>query len=172
MAAESEFEYGSRSGSWRILRLFKEMGYHFTTWAVSQALTANPTFARAMVRDGHEIAAHGARWLDIFDYTLEEEKKYIRKNCEDLEAVTGVFPRGYFYGRGTPNTRALWPEVVAEMGKERGDGRKLLYSSEAFNDDVPYVGALFPFSKPLLWLANIKGREERSECFFPLSASG
>jgi peptidoglycan/xylan/chitin deacetylase (PgdA/CDA1 family) len=61
MGAESEFEYGSRSGSWRILRLFKEQGYKFTTWAVSQAMSVNPTFARALVRDGHEIAAHGAR---------------------------------------------------------------------------------------------------------------
>jgi peptidoglycan/xylan/chitin deacetylase (PgdA/CDA1 family) len=146
--AESEFEYGSRAGSWRILRLFKEQGYRFTTWAVSQAIAANPTFARALVRDGHEIAAHGARWLDILDFTVEEEKAYIRKNCLELERVTGKFPRGYFFGRGTPNTRALWSEVIKEIGEERGDGVKLLYSSEAFNDDVPYWLDL-PFEKDL-----------------------
>lgn len=138
MAAESEYEYGSRVGAWRILRLFKEQGYRFTTWAVSQAMTLNPSFARACVRDGHEIAAHGARWLDISELSVEEEKAYIRRNCEELERVTGRFPRGYFYGRGTPNTRCLWPETVKEMGVERGDGVRLLYSSEGFNDDVPY----------------------------------
>ncbi|TVY41990.1 Chitin deacetylase [Lachnellula occidentalis] len=134
MAAESEYEYGSRVGAWRILRLFKEQGYRFTTWAVAQAAVKNPTFARALVRDGHEIAAHGARWLDISAMSVEEEKEYIRENCKVLEEVTGVFPRGFFYGRGTPNTRCLWPEVVKEMG----GGKRLLYSSEAFNDDVPY----------------------------------
>lgn len=41
-------------------------------------------------------------------------------------------PHGYFYGRGTPNTRALFPTVMKEMGE------KLLYSSENFSDDVPF----------------------------------
>lgn len=137
-AAESEFEYGSRSGSWRIFRLFREQGFRFTTWAVSQAMAANPSFARACVRDGHEIAAHGRRWLDIAEIDVREEESYIRGNCKELEEVTGVFPRGYFFGRGTPNTRALWPRVVRDIGVEKGDSKRLLYSSEAFNNDVPY----------------------------------
>lgn len=112
MAAESEFEYGSRVGAWRILRLFKEQGYRFTTWAVSQAMEKNPSFAKACVRDGHEIAAHGARWLDISHMSVTEEKAYIRENCLVLERLTEKFPKGYFYGRGTPNTRALWADVV------------------------------------------------------------
>jgi peptidoglycan/xylan/chitin deacetylase (PgdA/CDA1 family) len=138
MAAESEFEYGSRVGAWRILRLFKEMGYRFTTWAVSQATAKNPSFAKVCVRDGHEIAAHGARWLDISHMSVAEEKEYIKENCLVLEKLTGKFPKGYFYGRGTPNTRALWPQVVKEIGEKRGTGERLGYSSEAFNDDVPY----------------------------------
>lgn len=131
-AAESEYEYGSRSGAWRVLRLFKEMDYKFTTWAVAQAFEKNPSFAKACVRDGHEIAAHGLRWLDIAEMELEEEKKYIRKNCEVLKELTGKMPKGFFYGRGTPNTKALFPQVMKEMGE------KLLYCSESFNDDVPY----------------------------------
>ena len=74
--------------------------------------------------------------------SIEEEKEYIRENCEKLEEVTGKFPRGYFYGRGTPNTRCLFPQLVKEMG------RQLLYSSEAFNDDVPYWVDL-PWEKDL-----------------------
>lgn len=58
MAAESEYEYGSRSGAWRVLRLFKEMGFHFTTWAVAQAMQKNPSFAKACVRDGHGEFSH------------------------------------------------------------------------------------------------------------------
>ena len=108
------------------------MGYKFTTWAVAQAFEKNPTFAKACVRDGHEIAAHGLRWLDIWDYTLEQDFEYIKENCLSLQRTTGVMPRGYFYGRGTPNTKALFPEVMKSLG------HPLLYCSESFNDDVPY----------------------------------
>jgi peptidoglycan/xylan/chitin deacetylase (PgdA/CDA1 family) len=132
-SAESEFEYGSRVGCWRILRLFKEMGWQFTSWACGQALEKNSTFAKAMVRDGHEVAAHGWRWLEIWEMGVQEEKEYMRRNCEAIEKLTGKLPKGVFFGRGTPNTKALFPEVVRECGGE------LLYSSEtAFNDDVPY----------------------------------
>jgi peptidoglycan/xylan/chitin deacetylase (PgdA/CDA1 family) len=93
----------------------------------------NPNFAKACVRDGHEIAAHGLRWLDISEMSVEEEAKYIKECALSLERTTGVFPRGYFYGRANPNMRGLYPEVMKGMGK------KLLYSSESyFNDDVPY----------------------------------
>jgi peptidoglycan/xylan/chitin deacetylase (PgdA/CDA1 family) len=142
-STESEYEYGSRSGAWRLLRLFKEMGWHFTSWAVAQAMEKNPSFGKACVRDGHEIAAHGLRWLDIGEMTVEEEKEYIRENALSLERTTGVFPKGYFCGRASPNIRGLYPEVMKEMG------RKLLYSSEScFNDDVPYWMDL-PWEKSL-----------------------
>lgn len=41
-------------------------------------------------------------------------------------------PVGVYFGRGTPNTHALLPIVFKEMGVP------LLYSSEVYNDDVPY----------------------------------
>lgn len=125
-------EYGSRVGAWRILRLFKEFGWNFTTYAVAMAMEKNPTFARACVREGHEIAAHGWRWLDLWDMTLEEDAENIVKACTSLEKTTGEFPVGFYFGRGTPNTKALFADVFKKMGKP------LLYCSEAYNDDVPY----------------------------------
>lgn len=104
---------------------------------------SHSSFARACVRDGHEIAAHGLRWLDIGEYTVEQEWEYITENALSLERTTGVFPKGYFYGRASPNIRGMYPEVMKEMG------RKLLYSSEScFNDDVPYWVDL-PWEKKL-----------------------
>lgn len=58
--AEQDFEYGSRVGCWRILRLMREFGWHMTVWAVARAMERNPPFAKALVREGHEIGAHGA----------------------------------------------------------------------------------------------------------------
>lgn len=106
-----------------------------TVWGSGELMSdaeKNPTFARACVRDGHEIAAHGLRWLDFWDLGLEEDKKYIKDTCNKLKETTGEFPVGVYFGRGTPNTHALLPIVFQEMGKP------LLYSSEVYNDDVPY----------------------------------
>ncbi|KAK1489341.1 chitin deacetylase 1 [Colletotrichum cuscutae] len=130
--AEQDFEYGSRSASWHLIRLFKEFGWSFTTYAVAHALKRNPTFAKALVRDGHEIACHGLRWLDIWNYSLEEDKEYIKQNILMLKEVSGEMPVGAYFGRGAPNTPSLFPEVWKSLGEE------FLWSSECYNDDVPY----------------------------------
>lgn len=87
---EQDYEYGSRCGAWRILRLMKEFGWNMTLWAIAVAMERNPSFSKACVREGHEIGAHGYRWLDIWDYPLEEDKAYIKKTCQALEAATGA----------------------------------------------------------------------------------
>lgn len=125
-------EYGSRVGGWRVLRLFKEFGWNFTTYAIAQALEKNPSYAKALVRDGHEIAAHGYRWLELWELSLQEDEENIIKALMSLEKTTGVFPQGVYFGRGTPNTKALFADVYKKLGKE------LLWNSEAYNDDVPY----------------------------------
>ncbi|KAF2708096.1 carbohydrate esterase family 4 protein [Pleomassaria siparia CBS 279.74] len=130
--SEHDFEYGSRAGCWRIFRLMKEFGWNMTLWAIAQAMERNPEFAKACVREGHEIGAHGLRWLNFWDYTIEQDKKYIKDTWEALHAATGEMPVGFYFGRGTPNTHVLVPGVLASMN------HKLLYSSECYNDDVPY----------------------------------
>jgi peptidoglycan/xylan/chitin deacetylase (PgdA/CDA1 family) len=130
--SEQDFEYGSRCGAWRIHRLMKEFGWNMTLWAIAVAMERNPTFAKACVRDGHEIGAHGYRWLDIWDYSFEDDKAYIKKSCLALEAATGEFPVGAYFGRGTPNTANLLPIMWKEMG------HKMLYTSEVYNEDSPY----------------------------------
>ncbi|KAI0478571.1 glycoside hydrolase/deacetylase [Xylariaceae sp. FL0804] len=130
--AEHDSEYGSRTASWRILRLFREFGWNFTTFAIAKALEKNPKFAKALVRDGHEIAAHGYRWLDIWDYSIEEDKEYIKKCILTLKEVMGEMPVGAYFGRGTPQTASLFPEVWKSVGAE------FLWLSECYNDDVLY----------------------------------
>ena len=63
-SVEDHFEYGSRAGFWRILRLFGERGLPFTCWAVGLALARNPDAGRAMAEAGHEVASHSWRWID------------------------------------------------------------------------------------------------------------
>jgi len=94
-----------------------------------------------------EIANHGLRWLEFWDYGIDEDKKYVKDSCNMLQKVTGEFPVGVYFGRGTPNTHGALPQIYKEMHNEQGTP-KLLYSSECYNDDVPYWVDL-PYEKAL-----------------------
>ncbi|KAJ5486879.1 hypothetical protein N7530_001179 [Penicillium desertorum] len=96
------------------------------------ALSKNPTFSKALVRDGHEIATHGLRWKDFWDFNLEEDKEYVKQSLLMLKEVTGEMPVGAYFGRGTPQTHHLFSEIGKGLGAE------FLWSSECYNDDVPY----------------------------------
>src|SRR6516225_10038900 len=54
---ESSFEYGSRRGVWRLLRLFEERKIVVGILAVATALARNREVAAAMVEAGHEIVS-------------------------------------------------------------------------------------------------------------------
>ncbi|MCH8183813.1 MAG: allantoinase PuuE [Proteobacteria bacterium] len=124
---EDIFEYGSRAGFWRVLRLFREHQIHFTSWAVGIALARNPDAARAMAADGHEVASHGWRWIDYRGMAEDEEREHIRRTVETIEKLIGTRPYGWYTGRYSENTLRL----VAEEGG-------ILYSSDTYNDDLPY----------------------------------
>jgi len=61
ISMESHYEYGSRVGVWRLLRLFERKRVPLTVFAVAMAAERHPDAIRAMVDGGHEIASHGYR---------------------------------------------------------------------------------------------------------------
>ena len=125
--AETIFEYGSRAGFWRLMRLFAKYEMPVTFYAVGMALERNPEGARAMIDAGHEIASHGYRWIE-YQYAAEErEREDMRLTIEAQERVTGSRPVGFYAGRASANTRRL---VVEEGG--------FLYDSDSYADDLPY----------------------------------
>ena len=128
LAMESMFEYGSRAGVWRILRLFEETGVRSTFYACAVAFEQNPAVARAVVDGGHEVCSHGYRWEEVFRLSREEERDHIRRAVESFERTTGRRPVGWYCRFGpSVHTRAL---LVEEGG--------FLYDSDAYNDDLPY----------------------------------
>ncbi len=127
LSVEGMYEYGSRAGVWRILELFSARALPLTAFAVGRALEFNPELARALAAAGHEVAGHGYRWLDYRDIPVEEERRHIRLTIEVIERLCGQRPVGWYTGRVSPNTRGL----VREEGG-------FLYSSDAYNDDLPY----------------------------------
>ncbi|WP_373944265.1 allantoinase PuuE [Vibrio chagasii] len=127
ISMESIYEYGSRAGVWRVLRLFDEYEIPLTVFAVAMAIERHPDVAEAMVEAGHEICSHGYRWIDYQHIDESEERDHMTKAIEIIQQVTGQRPQGWYTGRTGPNTRRL----VAEEGG-------FLYDSDAYDDDLPY----------------------------------
>jgi len=124
---ESLYEYGSRAGVWRLLRLFDERNIRVTVFGVGMALQRNPEVVAAMVASGHEIASHGWRWIDYQFVDEETEREHIRLAVEAIKQLTGERPLGWYTGRDSPNTRRL----VVEHGG-------FLYDADSYADDLPY----------------------------------
>lgn len=127
LLTESTYDYGSRAGIWRILRLFDRFDVKCTVYAVGQAMELNPVAAKAMADGGHEIATHGYRWIDYSDFSEAEEKRHMTLAIEAIRKTTGDRPYGWFAGRGSLNSRRL----AAEEGG-------FLYDSDSYADDLPY----------------------------------
>jgi putative urate catabolism protein len=127
ISMEQIYEYGSRVGVWRILRLFERKRIPLTVFAVAMAAQRHPAAIRAMVAAGHEIASHGLKWIN-YQYVPEDvERAHIRQAMDILTEVAGERPLGWYTGRTSPNTRRL----VAEYGG-------FLYDADDYNDDLPY----------------------------------
>jgi peptidoglycan/xylan/chitin deacetylase (PgdA/CDA1 family) len=127
LAMESIFEYETRVGIWRVLRLFDKYGVKVTFFATAQTLQANPEAAREIAAKGHEVCSHGYRWIEHFTLSKEEEREHIRKAVEIIRELTGKRPVGWYCREPGDNTI----ELVAEEGG-------FLYDSDIYNDDLPY----------------------------------
>ncbi len=124
---ESLYEYGSRAGLWRLLRIFRERDIRVTVFGVAMALQRNPEAVRAMLEDGHEIASHGWRWINYQFVDEELEREHIKLAVDTITGLAGSRPLGWYTGRDSPNTRRL----VVEHGG-------FLYDADSYADDLPY----------------------------------
>lgn len=128
LRAESVFEYGSRAGIWRLLRIFDEFGVGSTFFASAVALERNLELAAAVREAGHEVAGHGWRWSEHWTMDREEERTRLRAAIRSIERTCGERPCGWYCRYGpSVHTREL---LVEEGG--------FLYDSDAYNDDIPY----------------------------------
>jgi len=127
MCMESLYEYGSRAGLWRILRMFEERGLPLTIFGVSMALKRNPEAVAAFLSLGHEIACHGLRWISYQHFDEAAERIHMQEAVQIIREMTGSAPLGWYTGRDSPNTRKL----VVEHGG-------FVYDSDYYGDDLPF----------------------------------
>jgi allantoinase len=127
MSMESLYEYGSRAGLWRILRLFEERRLPLTAFAVSMALKRHPEAAAAFGELGHEIACHGLRWISYQHMDEATERAHMKEAVDIIRDLAGAAPLGWYTGRDSPNTRRL----VVEHGG-------FVYDADNYGDDLPF----------------------------------
>ena len=127
MSMESLYEYGSRVGVWRVLRLFQEFEIPITVFAVAVAIARNKELADYLVDEDYDICAHGFRWIDYQFIDEKTEQEHIKNCISLLTDFLGKRPLGWYTGRNSPNTRRL---VIEEGG--------FLYDSDSYDDDLPY----------------------------------
>jgi putative urate catabolism protein len=128
LIVESVYEYGSRAGFWRLMRMFGDRTIPITVFGAALALERNPDAAAAIRAAGYEVCSHGWRWISFADMSEDEERAQMARAVASIERTTGERPYGW-YCRYAPsiNTRRL---VVEEGG--------FLYDSDAYDDDLPH----------------------------------
>ena len=127
MSMESIYEYGSRSGVWRILREFETRRLPLTVFGVSMALQRHPELTAAFKELGFEIACHGWRWISYQNMDEATEREHMRIGMDIIQQMTGERAVGWYTGRDSPNTRRL----VADYGGFE-------YDSDYYGDDLPF----------------------------------
>ncbi|MES2153462.1 MAG: allantoinase PuuE [Pseudomonadota bacterium] len=127
MSMESLYEYGSRAGLWRLLRLFEERKLPLTIFGVSMALKRNPEAVAAFQQLGHEIACHGLKWISYQNVDEATERAHMAEAVQIIRELTGAAPQGWYTGRDSPNTRRL----VVEHGG-------FSYDADHYGDDLPF----------------------------------
>ncbi len=136
LSSESIFEYGSRAGIWRLLKIFDEYKILTTIFVVGLALQRNPELCRYLRENDHELAGHGYRWIDYQSIPYEIEKEHISKTIQLVQQLTGKSVQGWYTGRASEHTRSLLAET------------SLVYDSQNYADDLPFWDS--SQSRPLL----------------------
>jgi peptidoglycan/xylan/chitin deacetylase (PgdA/CDA1 family) len=128
LGQEQIFAYGMRAGLWRILDALDRFRIKATFLMCGRAVERAPLQAAAVCRRGHEAAVHGWRWRPHADYRdPTEEARDLDRCVAVISTVCGIRPCGFFC-RGS---ESAW---TRRQLSERG----FLYTSNAFDDDLPY----------------------------------
>ena len=127
MSMESLYEYGSRAGLWRLLRLFEQRQMPLTVFGVAMALKRNPEALAAFAELDHEIACHGLKWISYQNIDEATERAHLQEAVQIMRELTGQAPLGWYTGRDSPNTRRL----LVEHGG-------FSYDADHYGDDLPF----------------------------------
>ena len=117
MSMESLYEYGSRAGLWRVLRMFDDRRLPLTIFGVATALARNPEAVAAFLARGDEISCHGLKWRSYQLVDADVERADMAEAVRILTELTGQAPLGWYTGRDSPRTRELVVDQRLPVGR-------------------------------------------------------
>ena len=126
-STQSVYEYETRAGFWRIMRLLEEHGIPATVNACALGVERNPEVAAFLREAVHEVCCHGWRWEEPWTLSREQEAEHMARAVASLEQTTGQRPVGWC-------SRLMASDHTRDLLVENG----FRYDSDALNDDLPY----------------------------------
>ena len=129
LPASSWFRYGAHEGIERMLALWKKHDVKVTSHIVGAAAIQYPELAKAIAKDGHEIAAHGIAWSNQWDKNYADELKFVKDGVDAVAKITGQRAVGYNANwlRRSPNTLKVLQEL------------DFLYHIDDLSRDEPFI---------------------------------
>ncbi len=124
---ESNYAYGIKAGAPRVMKLLEERGLTATFTAAAMSLERAPELARRIVGGGHEVCAHGWRWVHQFHMDEAAERDFIRKAVTSIGQITGERPHGWL-------SRYLFTDNTRRLLVEEG----FTYHMDDYSDDMPF----------------------------------
>jgi peptidoglycan/xylan/chitin deacetylase (PgdA/CDA1 family) len=124
---ESNYAYGIKAGAPRVMTLLEERGLIATFTAAAVSLERAPDLTQRIVGGGHEVCAHGWRWVHQFHMDEAAERDFIRKAVTSIRLTTGERPHGWL-------SRYLLTDNTRRLLVEEG----FTYHMDDYSDDMPF----------------------------------
>lgn len=131
LSMDSLYEYGARSGFWRIHQEFQRRQLPLTIFGVAMALVRNPYVVEAILDADYDVVSHGQRWLNYQSIDPVVEAQHMDQALSVIQQLFGSSALGWYTGRDSPQTRTLLAEFP-----------QIQYDSDYYGDDLPFWSSL------------------------------
>ena len=136
---ESNYRYGINEGARRITALLDAHHVAATWTAAALSLERAPELARTIAARGDETCSHGWRWTHQFRLNEADERAFIQRAANSIQASTGTRPVGWL-------SRYLHTEHTRRLLQEEG----FLYHMDDYSADTPFWGQVPGSAKPMV----------------------
>ncbi len=126
---ESNYRYGINEGAPRIVALLDKHGVRATWTAAALSLERAPGLAATIKARGDEVCSHGWRWVHQFRLNETDERAFIRRAADSIEASIGTRPVGWL-------SRYLHTDATRRLLQEEG----FRYHMDDYSADTPFWG--------------------------------
>ena len=129
VATASMLRYGPDVAIPRILDSYRYYGIRQTFFVPAWCAQHYPYAVEAMIRDGHEVSAHGYLHEHPNELSDDEERQWLARSLSALKAVSGESPTGWRAPLYNFSHRSA--DLLLEAG--------VSYDASLMGDDVPYL---------------------------------